>query len=146
MDVLIQLAMELILLPIGFFIGGAKERRHLRNLAQREAAMRQLVRLNNCKRVTDPENAQQSMALIGQVVIATDYYKTFTTRVRKFIGGEMKAMQILMERARREAIMRLLEQAHQAGATEVWNVRLNTCSISAMSVEVIAYGTAVVRK
>ncbi len=53
-----------------------------------------------------------------------------------------------MERARREAIVRMTEQAQSAGCNMVWNVRLETCTIGgkenrkAAGVEVIAYGTA----
>ena len=68
------------------------------------------------------------------------------------MGGEMKSAQKLMNRARREALVRLLEQADRRGATEVWNVRFGFSNISqmrgrrgAMQVEILAWGTAVRR-
>ena len=53
-----------------------------------------------------------------------------------------------MERARREAVLRMKEDAKARGATSVWNIRLETASIAkgarqnTASVEVMAYGTA----
>ena len=53
-----------------------------------------------------------------------------------------------LERARREAILRMKEDAHRLGANMVINVKLETASISKGaanqigSVEVYAYGTA----
>ncbi len=92
---------------------------------------------------------------MGEAVIATDYFKSIATKLRNLIGGEMKSMQSLVDRARREAIVRMLEQADRAGATEVHNVRLETSNIRSassrqkqkgISVEMLAFGTAVVRR
>jgi uncharacterized protein YbjQ (UPF0145 family) len=88
----------------------------------------------------------------GQVVVATDYFKTFVTALRNIVGGEMRAAQTLLSRARREAILRMIGEARRLGATEVHNVRFAFCNITqlsgnkgAMAVEIYAYGTAVVR-
>lgn len=148
---LIQPALVVALLLLGIFAGGVNERRHLRRLARREAGFRDIA-VNNLKRVTDPDTVRRATLVSGSVVIATDYFKSFATALRNLVGGEMKAALSLMTRARREALLRLLAEARAAGATEVWNVRYQFCSISqmsgrrgAMSVEIVAYGTAVVR-
>ena len=53
-----------------------------------------------------------------------------------------------MERARRQALVRMLRQAQQFGANVVWNVRIETSTIQGKQegksggVEVMAYGTA----
>ena len=53
-----------------------------------------------------------------------------------------------MERARREAVVRMLRQAQEHGANVVWNVRIETSTIQgkqkgkSAGVEVMAYGTA----
>jgi uncharacterized protein YbjQ (UPF0145 family) len=85
----------------------------------------------------------------GSVVVATDYFKTFVAGLKKLIGGEIKSYERLMERARREALCRMMRAAHEKGAVAVINVRLETSNIGAVRrnpapmVEVIAYGTAV---
>jgi len=146
-----SLIIALVLLALGIFVGGWNERRHLRDLAMREHDLRDIV-VNNLKRVPDPDTVRRAEFVSGNVVIATDYFKTFATKLRNLVGGEMHAALSLMARARREALLRLLVEARSIGATEVWNVRFEFCSISqlsgnrgAMSVEIVAYGTAVVR-
>jgi len=82
----------------------------------------------------------------GSVVIATDYFKVFAAGLRGLFGGELRTYRSLMSRARREALVRMLEQAKQAGAQAVWNVRFETSTIEgkrrAGGAEVLAYGTA----
>ncbi len=150
-DIPFQLFPMLALLVLGFSVGGFRERRHFRNLAIREAAARDVL-VTNLKRVANPETVRQSSLVGGQVVIGTDYFKTIATGIRNLLGGEMKAAQSLMTRARREAVLRMIDEARRLGSTEICNVRFAFCNISmmsgnkgAMSVEVYAYGTAVLR-
>jgi len=152
MEQLINIAINLILLPIAFVAGRFTEGRHFRRLAQRE---RELAYINRCnlRWVADPDSVVRADLVIGHVVIATDYWKSFVTKLRKLVGGEMKAAQSLLVRGRREALVRLLETARLQGATEVWNVRYGFCNISqmrgnngAMQVEIFAYGTAISRR
>ncbi len=153
MDILdlIQLVMRMLMVPVGFFVGGATERSHLRSLESREAQFKDM-RVNNLKRIAQPESVAVASMVVGQVVIATDYYKSLVTSLKNMIGGEMKAVKSLCTRARREALLRLMEEARTLGATEVWNVRYGfsniagTGSQAAIQIELIAYGTAVVRK
>lgn len=142
----------LVLLVLGYTVGSYRERRHLKNLAQREAEIAQQVVCTNLRRVPDPQQVTSATLVMGEAVIASDYFKTFAAQLRNIVGGEVRAFETLMERARREAVLRMLEEARALGACEVWNMRLGTSSISgtqsknpAVSVEVFAYGTAVVR-
>ena len=63
------------------------------------------------------------------------------------IGGAVKSHESLLDRARREAVLRMKESC--PGAHEIINLRLETCPISdsaageVASVEVLAYGTAI---
>ncbi|MGH8664838.1 MAG: YbjQ family protein, partial [Burkholderiales bacterium] len=83
----------------------------------------------------------------GTVVVSADYFKTFVAGLRNLIGGRFRAYETLLERARREAVLRLKEQARAKGARLVVCVRFETTSISsgwAPAIEVLAYGTALV--
>ncbi|MGB0715360.1 MAG: YbjQ family protein [Phycisphaerae bacterium] len=138
----------LIFLCVGIFAGGFNERRHYRRLARREAEVEHIF-VNDCRSV--PHGHMHSMGLVtGEVVIASDYFKTFVTTLRKLIGGELRAFESLMERARREALLRMKDQALQMGANAVINVRFESSNIGMMRknrpaamVEMYAYGTAV---
>jgi uncharacterized protein YbjQ (UPF0145 family) len=67
------------------------------------------------------------------------------------IGGRLTSYESLLDRARREAILRMKESAILSGGKIIVNVRIETTSISKHSnslysigsVEVVAYGTAV---
>lgn len=152
MDALIQLLINVITLPIAFVVGWHTERSHFRRLDQREQECRGVI-VTNVKRVPRPDLCTGSTMVMGHVVIATDYWKSFVTRLRNLVGGEMKSAQKLMVRARREALLRMIDHARAYGANEVWNVRFEFANISmmsgnrgAMQVEILAYGTAVVRQ
>lgn len=139
------------MLVMGFFVGGILERRHLGRLDAIERD-HQDVLVTNLKRVPSPETAEASTMVLGQVVIATDYFKTFATLLRNLVGGEMRAANRMMQRGRREALARLVEDARRIGATEVHNVRFGFSNVNqmngrhgAMQVEILAWGTAVRR-
>lgn len=147
---------EIIIFAILFFIcgllfGKRNEKKHFASIASREEKYRDIL-LDNRKRVYDPDTVEVCTLVMGQYVSATDYFKSFATKLRSLVGGEMNAMLSLMERARREAVLRMVESALSQGATEVWNIRFETSNISQMKgkrgaaqVEIIAYGTAIRR-
>ncbi len=148
-----QIVPVIVLLVLGFTVGTYRERRHFASLARREREFAELgVGIVNVKRVSHPETVRLASFVAGDAVIATDYFKGFVASLRNIIGGEVRAYETLMERARREATLRMLEQARQLGATEIWNVRYETSNIRSagrrspgVSVEVFAFGTAIVR-
>jgi uncharacterized protein YbjQ (UPF0145 family) len=86
------------------------------------------------------------MLVTGGVVISVDFFKLIATSLRNFFGGNMRAYETLVDRARREAVLRLKESCPDA--TQIINLRLETSSIykgndgQIGSVEVLAYGTA----
>lgn len=151
LELIANLSPFAVLILLGLFAGRFNEQRHFRSLALREAERMGMV-VNNLKCVYDPQSVRDARMVMGNVVIATDYLKTFLMSLRNLVGGEARSAIRLMERARREAILRMLDEAAALGATEVWNVRLEFCNIAmmkgkkgAMQVEVLAYGTAVRR-
>ena len=149
--VILVYGIPFVLIFFGFFVGGWSERRHLRRLDQRERELSH-VTVSNLKTVPNATEAEASGMVMGQVVIATDYFKSIATAMRNLIGGEMKSAHSLMTRGRREALVRLQEEADRRGCTEVHNVRFGFSNISqmrgkhgAMQVEVLVWGTAVRR-
>ena len=79
------------------------------------------------------------------MVVSSDYFKTFVAGFRNLFGGPMRGYETLLERARREALLRLKLQAREAGARLVIGVRFHTTRVagsSTPSVEVMAFGTA----
>lgn len=143
-----NLIVFLILLALGYISGHLIEKSHYRNIIQRERVLRKLPSFT-CK--TLPKISNMDNALVaGNVVISVDYFKRFLAGLRNFFGGRVTSYESLLDRARREAQLRMKEQAHALGARAIFNVKMETSSIykgrrgSIGSVEMLAYGTALI--
>ena len=92
---------------------------------------------------------EESALVSGSCVISLDYFKRFVAGLRLLFGGRIASYETLLDRARREAILRMKEQAHEAGYRAVIGVRLETSQVAQATrqggtagVEVLAWGTA----
>ena len=89
------------------------------------------------------------MLVTGSAVVANNYFVSNIARFKHIFGGELKGYTQLCDDARRMALIRMLQEAEQAGANMVYNLRFETATITsgnskqAGGVEMIAYGTAV---
>ncbi len=144
-----ELILTLVLLVIGFVFGQIAEKRHFRSIIQREAETRDLLCFNE-RRIPQDMFSPHVTLVCGSVVVSVDFFKHFVATLRNLVGGRVSAYESLLERARREAVLRMKAQALAQGATSVWNVRVETSSIhqgqrqGIGAVEVMAYGTALV--
>ena len=137
----------LSLVAMGYFIGSFAERRHLRSIEKREAEQisQPIVTIED---VAYPEDQIEFVTLVsGSAVISVDYFKRLLASLRNIFGGTVKSYESLLDRARREALLRMREAAPGAGV--IVNVRIETASIGRRAnkkgvgcVEAIAYGTA----
>ena len=133
----------LLLLLLGITAGSVAANRHERDLAAREAALTDLLLTN----LSEPAGSRAAL-VTGSTVIAFDFFRRVAVMLRKLVGGRFHMHQRMMDRARREAIMRMAESARAQGAAAVHNIRLVSSNLgsseSAMGgCEVMAYGTAV---
>jgi len=141
-----ELGTFLVLLVGGYITGRIAETRHYRSILEREEASRTLLLVASRHL---PDGTQGDTTLVtGSVVISVDYFKRFLASLRSFFGGRVGSYETLLDRARREAILRTKHKARDHGAQMVFNIKLETSSISrgardtVGSVEVLAYGTA----
>ena len=79
------------------------------------------------------------------MVISHDYFKFVIANIQNFFGGRLTSYESIVERARREAIVRLKLEAEKMGANDIMGLRLSTTELGMQGgmVEVFAYGTAV---
>lgn len=134
---------------VGFgFWGMSSERRHLRDLAEREKKYLGIVVLDT-PTVPAGITAVRGELVTGSVVQASDLLKTWLMGWRALFGGEMVSIGRVLTRARREALLRLKEDANRLGATVVVNVRFETSTLGQArgrrglpTSEIVAYGTA----
>lgn len=144
---MLQIFIFLALILVGLIVGKGIEMHHFRRLDEREAEYKDMV-VTNLKTIPPQLENSQPFLVMGSAVIATDYFKVFVAGLRNLFGGEMKSYITLMDRARREAMLRMLQQAREQGARVVWNVRYETACTGGQQkkrpggVEILAYGTA----
>lgn len=144
------LGLTALLLIVGFVAGSIAERSHYTSIRSREQA---LVKLPALTFETLPEgwSVERSGLVAGSVVVSLDYFKRFLAGLKSLIGGRLRSYETLLDRARREAVLRMKEDARRRGFDAVANVRLETSSIASArrngkgvtGLEVLAFGTAV---
>lgn len=129
MDLVIGFGIPLGLLLIMCAVGGSIERAHLRSLEAREAALLYIVVTTMKTSVADASNETQPRLVCGTAVISSDYFKTWLFSLRNVFGGEAKAYTKLFERSRREAMVRMKEEARAAGCNVICNIRFESSDI-----------------
>ena len=153
MEGIIQIVLFLVLLAVGVFAGRANERKHYRELQKAEDDLRDIA-VSNGSAPGEAGTFTGGKLVVGSVVIAEDFFKRVTASLKSLVGGNLRGYETLLERGRREAIVRMKLEARRLGATHVVNVRLETASLSEdwsgrqpmFSAEFIAYGAALVRR
>lgn len=152
MDLIIRIVVFFISLVVGLFFGRRAEKRHFQELARREAELKDIMVFSE-KNIPPGGVFNGGVLVTGSVVIAEDYFKRVAASLRSFFGGRMSVYESLLDRGRREAIVRMKEEAKKRGAIMIFNVRLETSSLAStrrasgavFSAEFIAYGTALTR-
>ena len=146
-----DLSLFLGLMVVGYTCGSIAEKRHYKSIINREKELVKLMVVNAEGRFA--EGAVKNAFLVnGSTVISNDYFKRLLAILRNIFGGRVKAYESLIDRSRREAILRMKEEASARGAHMIINLRLETSTIgrsankknSIGSIETLAYGTAVV--
>lgn len=145
-EVLVLLAFWGLPILAGLLFGRAIEKRHFLSIIAREKAQLHLPTTSLRVPLGSGEVVRCEL-VTGSVVISIDYFKRAVASLRSLVGGKVTSYETLLDRARREAVLRL--KAACPGADEILNLRLDTCSISKNvageigSVEVLASGTAI---
>ncbi|NEQ48891.1 MAG: YbjQ family protein [Leptolyngbya sp. SIO3F4] len=143
-----DLLIILILLGVGYFIGNRRERKHYENIKHREKQTLH-VPVMSWGAKQDLPYAHEAQMFVGNVVIANDYFKTFSAGLRNLVGGRVTVYETLIDRGRREAMLRMKESAIEWGASQILNVRFETSNIAGQTqggmgaVEIMAYGTGI---
>ena len=137
------------LVVLGYVFGRFNEARHYKSIRNRERASRRMA--VHCNKTIDPAlNVVRASLVTGSTAVSVDYFKRVAASLRNLFGGRVSAYETLLDRARREAVLRMKEEARKLGATMIVNVRIETSSISGAEgnnqgvacVEVLASGTA----
>ena len=138
-----------ILLSIGYVVGNSLEKKHFKEIKKRERQTIHIPAVTFGAKQKLPD-ANEAALFLGSVVVSADYFKMFASSLRNLVGGRVVVYESVLDRGRREAILRMKEQAIAWGATQVLNVRLETSTIGnkangkgLVAIEITAYGTAI---
>ncbi|MBC8405801.1 MAG: heavy metal-binding domain-containing protein [Planctomycetes bacterium] len=142
-----QLAVPIFLLLMGWGFGRIAERRHYASIHQREEASLNVPLTNERRLYPSQREVIETRLMFGSVVVSVDHFKRFLAWFKGLFGGEIHAYGSLLDRARREAKLRMIESWPRADY--LLNFRFETSTISNSAgtswgtVEVLAYATGI---
>ena len=101
------------------------------------------------KKTVNPARVASAQLVSGSVVVACDNFKAFVAGLKNFFGGNVSAYETVLDRGRREALLRMREYAVALKADVVINTKIETVVLDPLGasqnpkVSIIAYGTAI---
>ena len=139
-----------VLLLGAWISGGILERRHMKGLLLLESGSRDVLAVT-IEDLPPDWHVESSELVMGNVVISQDYFKRFAASIKGIFGGNIRVFEPLLERARREALIRMKGVAHARGYDTIINVRIETARLASSrrdgkgtaGVEILAFGTAI---
>ena len=146
-----DLILLLTLLCVGYIFGRIAESRHYRSIIEREKKYADIL-LFAAKPPPPEMTGVDSVLVSGSAVISSDYFKWFVAGLRKIFGGRFRVYETLLDRARRESILRLKQQTRELGGNAIFNVKFESFNVTMgarggiAAVEILAYGTALIPK
>lgn len=151
-EIIITIAIILLFTfgPMGawYMIGKHFENKHYKSIREREAKLINMSLIPSD--IQTSERKVEALAMVtGSVVIASDPFKRYIASLVGLVGGRVAVFEPMLDRARREAVLRMKERAQKLKADEIINFRLETMAMSSSKkgmptgiVEVLACGTA----
>ena len=146
-----NLILFLVLMTLGYGVGTFLEKRHYRSIQRREKEFLNLPAVTLKTAHYTPDQVASARLVYGSAVISIDYFKKILAGLRNVFGGTVKSYESLVDRARREAILRMKVMAGDAAV--IVNVRIETASVGKQAnkksvgcLEAVAYGTAITLK
>jgi len=131
------------LFVFSYFIGTYREKAHLKNIVEREKVLVSLPALT--MKFAEDRPVVKTELVMGSVVIGGDFFKQAVASLASLFGMRISVAEAMMDRARREAILRMKEKA--VGADAILNVRIEGMKIGERKkitgIEALACGTAV---
>lgn len=120
--------------------------KHYKSIREREVKLYKQPHINFSKNVNISQPVKNAQLVSASVVIGCDYFKVFLASLRNIFGGNVSAYESVLDRGRREAILRIRESAYRMRADLVMNIKIETVMLSEQTMSqvcITAYGTAV---
>lgn len=151
MDTLLTLIYLCLALLVTYITGSIIEKNHFEKIKKREKALiRHPIVSFGIKDWDNTKKVKKIELVTGEVVVSVDYFKTFVCGLKNLVGGRVASIESVLDRGRREAILRMREKA--LGSNFIINTKIeqvmmndpsNSKSAKAPQCAIIAYGTAI---
>jgi uncharacterized protein YbjQ (UPF0145 family) len=140
-----------VLMALGYTAGTIAEKKHFEDIKKREKLLINLPVVTGKNLADQEREIETAVLVVGSAVISTDYFKRFAAALKNVFGGRLATYESIVDRGRREALLRMKEMAGNADI--ILNAKIDTTAMgrkrsrnAVQSVEVIAYGTAITYK
>lgn len=136
-------------LVICYITGSVIEKNHYKNIKEREISLYKAPCLTYGKSFSKNPKVKEAFLVSSSVVIGCDYFKSFLAGLKNLFGGNVSAYESVLDRGRREALLRMRENARNQKANAVINVKIETVMLDPLGTSqnpkvcVTAYGTAI---
>ena len=136
-------------LIICYFTGNHIEKKHYKKIQEREVKWFKKRYISFSKKTYNPNRKSEVFLVDAGVVLGCDYFKAFVASLKNLFGGNVSAYESVMDRGRREALLRMREKAYKMGANTILNVKLETVILDPIGtqklpkISIMAYGTAI---
>ena len=145
--------MDLLIIVTGlivcFITGNVIEKNHYKKIKARELNLYKAPCITYGKSIARNPKIKNSYLVASSVVIGCDYFKMFLAGLRNLFGGNVSAFESVLDRGRREALLRIRETAKAQRAGAIINVKIETVMLDPLGTKqspkvcVTAYGTAI---
>lgn len=145
MDIIIAIT----LLVVCYFTGTIREKKHYESIKNRELKLYKHPYISFAKKVNSSKPVKNSQLVASSVVIGCDGFKSFLANLKNIFGGNISAYESVLDRGRREAILRIREEAVKYKADLVMNLKIDTIMLDPIGTNtnpkvcITAYGTAI---
>lgn len=144
-----EILILLIIVGVTYVTGTIIEKRHYKDIIKREITLIKKPIINAGAKTWNSKKKIKKIELVtGEVVISGDYFKNFAATLKSFFGGRLTSFESVLDRGRREAILRMRENAKDANF--IINAKIESVMIndyytnnSVPQCAIIAYGTAI---
>lgn len=145
----VQILIPFLLLVVAYGVGSYREKKHFRSIRLRERSTAGFPMIT-FRSAPEGWEVRSAALVTGSVLISLDYFKRFVAGLRGIVGGRVAGYESLLDRARREALLRMKERAIEQGFDAIINVRFESSRLAnarqdgkgTAGVEMLVYGTA----
>lgn len=141
--------LAIVILAFCYFSGSITEKNHYKSIRNRELSLFKQPYVSFAKKIGANKQVKNSFLVSASVVLGCDHFKAFIADLKSIFGGNVSTYESVLDRGRREAILRIRERARNNRANVVLNVKVDTVMLDPLGTSkhpkvcVTAYGTAV---